>query len=57
MQSSLLSTEAKSMSLLIGILVLQPLRHMMDVCNKAKPMRHLIQLMKVLVDNVLFQIQ
>ena len=28
------------MSLLIGILVLQPLRHMMDARTKAKPMRH-----------------
>ena len=36
------------MSLLIDVLVLQPLRHMMDARNKAKPMRHLIQLMEVL---------
>ena len=48
LQGSLLSAEAKSMSLLIGVLVLQPPSHMMDARNKAKPMRHLIQLMEVL---------
>ena len=48
-QNDYIKAKAKSMSLLIGVLlVLQPLRHMMDEHNKAKPMRHLIQLMQVL---------